>query len=449
VVNDITSWPLKGKYQGGIKIETDGLRFITPATLTITLPAAMTNVIGVSWHNTGAEFHAIPSGVAGAKITLPVGRLGGYGVTTLGAGDVATLRTHPPTQFNEQDAQQIALGSPALAGASVQTKATPRDLPPAIVDGITHSFNTFIRPELEAAANDDSRVDLALAEYGLWKVSLETVYSADEISSLGPLFAEAVELGGKAIYMGLNRAAARCEQHNIQSLGKLVHFGELMEVSPWSAAFTSADKTLFRQKVKNCATFDIDLDSHAEFDSQIGHGSSTVHWHWTIEFKDEALTKLSGSGSVPITDVQYTYTGPPPCALGNISPADGGVQIPEFNLVPNLRDLFTLTNRPSSSGMSVLFNPFLGAPQEGISLNCPPGPSIQQQGFWAIAFGSLYLDNITKNSTGQIFRIQDWGEGAGDVLGERGDRELYSDPGGGFTVDLTAKWTLRHAPVAF
>ena len=451
VVNDVTSWPLAGKFAGGVKIEPDGLRLLTPATLTITLPAAIpTNSIAVAWHEAGAEFHANPSKVAGAVMTVPLSRLGGYGLATLGAGDSTNLLAHPPTGFDEQFDQQLALGVFGFSGpAIIKNDIGKKDLNPNGVESLTLVYNLLIRPDLVAAANDDSLVDHALARYEMWKTSLDIMFTPAELTPLNSRFADAILLGGKAIYSGINRAADKCEQHQIQALGKLVHFGQLMEAALWSASFTAADKQLFRQKVKNCATFDLNLDCLVTTDSKVGNSTSRVRTHWVIEFKDDALTDLSGSGSVPMSDVTFNVTVGPPCFLGGITPRDGGAQLPEFTLVPNLRDLFTLTNRPPASGISVLFNPFLIAPAEGITVACPPGPSIPFNGFWTSAFGVSYKYDLTHITRGQIYKITGWGEGSGDVLGRKHDVAIGQLGDGGVPFNLDATWELRHTPIPF
>lgn len=446
VINTVTGWPLAGSYQGGVKLEPDGLMLAVPATLKITNPGSLPAVIALAWQNNGAEFHAHPAGVAGAILTIPVGTLGGYGFETLGQGDAALLLGHNPTGFMEQFNQQLALGAlPSTSGGGGGKSA--KSLSPTVVDGITHSFDVVVRPDLEAATHDDTLVDFALAKYSLWQVGLAAVYESSDLASLAPLFNEAVTLGGKAIYQGINRNSDRCERHEIQSLGRLVHFGQLMEIAPWSASFTSADLVLFRQKVKNCATFDLDLDATVKDSDPLGHGESEVHNHWTIEFKDDALTQLTGEGAVPL-DATYEVTQSP-CAVASIAPSPGGLRISEFNLLPNPRGLWSLTNRPTAAGISLLFNPFLVAPQENITIICPPAPiAIPLKGFWTAGFGESYLDQLKRTSRGQIYRIASWGDGADDVLGQKDDSfTVLVD--GSFTLNVHAKWSLRHAPTPF
>lgn len=447
VVNDVTDWPLAGKYIGGVQLEPAGLRFLAPATLTITTPTPLASATALAWHDAGAELHAQPNKVTGSIATIPIGRLDGYGLATLLAGDLNVLATHPPTRLDEQSDLQLALvqlGAAAPAGRAALRPAAG----PVPGDRVGQTYQLQLRPDLIAAADDDSRLDLALARYSLWRGSLDILFSPAELAALAPMFDEAIQLGGRAIYLAINRYADRCERHKITSLGKLVHFGQIMELAPWSASFTDADRRLFRQKVKNCATFDLDLDGTVEHTDKLGHGRSRVHTHWTIEFKDDALTQLTGEGPVPFDEVTFELTAGPPCFLQNIAPHQGAAQIPEFTLVPNLRDLASVTNRPPAQGMAVLINPYLSAPGEGIQVACPPGVVPPLEGFWVTGIGSAYHDVIKTIPRGQVFRISNWSDGSGDVLGEKSDTfTVIAD--GAITAQVRVKWSLRHAPVPF
>lgn len=461
VVNTVTGWPLSGKYLGGITLEPAGILFQVPATLTITLPAAPVRPLGVSWRTGGAEFQAVPILVSGpTRVVLGMGRTGGYGLADAAVADATLLGNRNPSDLLAQDLHQQALG--ALAGTSSvvagpgsraglqKAGASTAWMSDEAIARVQARFDRLQRPRFEAAIQDDSLADRVLAEYSAWEFGLMMGRSAADQALLAPIVRQAMDLGAQVIYTGLNRAGARCERHDLQSLGRMIHFGQLMETAPWSAGFTPVDLKVFRQKVKNCASFDLDLDADLSYRSTTFHGTSRVHTHWAIAFRDEALTQLTGEGQAPLEATFVEDVPLPTCGVVGPNPSPGGVRIPEFHLVPNARDMWSLTNRPSAKTISLLINPFLVAPKENVHILCTlgaPPPDIVFEDFWSYAFGRANQSRLTRLPQGQIFKITGWKDGSDGILGEIQDNTIIASDH--ITFDLKVKWTLSHYPIPF
>lgn len=446
VVNVVADWPLAGTYLGGVRLEPEGLRLLGGATLRITVPDGPAPAApGVAWHDTGSEFHAVPVSLSGRSVIFPLARLGGYGVVSEEPTDRAVWAAHPPTSFEEQDIQAFALSLlPGAAAPARHGVARPMTLSPKQLARIEEQFRQRIRPRLADAAGDDAALEPALLAYTAWRGSCEVVFTPDEVSQLAALFAAGDQLAIDAIEATLRRASRNCDRHDLRSLGRMVRAGQLFERPPWAPAVPAFEKNLFRQMVKNCATFDLDLDAIVDSTSQVGAQHSRVHWHWSIGFRDEALTALTGAGPAPLSEVDYRSTTV--CTVV-WSPTDGGVEIPEFSLGINFRDVTALPARPSAAAMKVLFNPFLVPPSEHYAAICPVG-STDLGNYWAAAFGKAYQANLVRLPRGEAIQVAGWQPGSGDLLGTRSD-VAASIQASGFTARVSADWQLRHVPTPF
>ena len=76
-------------------------------------------------------------------------------------------------------------------------------------------------------------------------------------------------------------------------------------------------------------------------------------------------------------------------------------------------------------------------------MDCPPGPSIPFNGFWTSGFGQGYLDKLTKNSHGQIYKITGWSDGSGDLLGQKHDTFLVKTSDGKVLLENVSLEQLR------
>lgn len=444
VIQSVAGWPLSGEFVAGIRLEPENLLLLQPATLTITLPEATSALRGLSWQRTGDSLQAQPLQVAGRQITLPVARFAAYAVAVAKTPDVATLQAHPPEGLVQQLEQSLALDLPGSGSPASLATRQPQGLPPREVTRIRQWFDTHLRNPLENAAQDDSLIDIVLNQVLAWEVAMHMLYSPSQINSLSDLFDEANQMAAKAIYLGLNRASRRCDSHDLQALGRIVHLGQLMERPPWSSAFTAADLKLFRQKVKNCATFDLELDAVVKDTDHAGSGESRVHDHWTLEFKDEALTRITGQGAVSLT-ASY-QPSQPKCQVASVTPSPGIARIPEFNLAPVARAFYSRTQPATAAGISLLFTPLALPPEENIVLSCPPS-TVPLEGFWSLGFGSAYKGTIVKSPLGQLFRVRGWAKGAPDIVGEK--QETFVVNSGSARLDIDARWSIRHTPIPF
>lgn len=445
VVGSATDWPLGGGFLGGVKLSPEGLRLLGGATLSITVPThSAPPAMGVAWHAAGAEFHATPAIITSEKAVFPLGRLGGYGVAAGMAADRTLLGKHPPTSFEEQGNQELALSVlPAAAGVPHRSGAGPAGEAPKGVALSLGKYRQRVRPRLIDAAGDDAALEPALYDYAMWHLSSEMIFPKDQ-AYYQAAFSEGNQLAIAAIEATLARASKRCDRHDLRSLARMVRAGQLFEAPPWAAEVNAIERDAFRQMVKNCATFDLDLDGIVDSVSQAGRQHSRVHTHWTIDFKDEALTQLTGSGPVPISEVDYVSSTV--CAI-TWNPAGGYAQIPEFSLGVNFRDTAALAQPPSAAAMKVGFNPFLTPPSEGYQAVCA-GFQVGLGDYWTVAFGAAYKALIVKMPLGQVLELQGWSPGGDDLLGSL-DGVFNSLQAQGFTSLVAVHWQLHHVPVSF
>jgi len=208
--------PFSGGLAAGVDMRPEGLRLVTPATLTIT-PARAVPVrdqIAFSTRGDGAELHMVPLPRDPARIEIQVMH---FSTGQLAAGTAADrsamVEQHPPTggveQYQQQAAQVLAdLRTEVLAGNP--TAELANELAPIYAA----MYRDVVKPHLLAAAADDRQIVSVANTYFSWVRSLFLLGLANDsgqpASEFDDEIAEAQQLLWAAVRTGLARASERC-----------------------------------------------------------------------------------------------------------------------------------------------------------------------------------------------------------------------------------------------
>jgi hypothetical protein len=180
LLNDqqITVTPLRavdgsplGQLVAGAELEPQGLRFLTPAHLSLTLPAGLSpaDVVGFGFDGAGASFHLAPHTLTGATVTVPVSHFSGAGAATATSGQVATALSYTPTAADQLYSQHIAaaLFGDAQTGADANTD-------PRIDDALNLWFVNSVLPNLVGAqGGSEAALEQAAGEWLAWEEQVQ------------------------------------------------------------------------------------------------------------------------------------------------------------------------------------------------------------------------------------------------------------------------------------
>jgi len=169
-----------GQVQGGVQFAPDGLHFLTPATLTIQLPAGAdpTTVVGYGYDGQGESFHLVPRFVSGSAgsgptVTMLVSHFSGAGTVNASLTQIEQVLNYQPTPAEEQTQQAIA--------AAVARGLTGADLERAYDNALSFWYSK-LRTGFLVTGDSLSFLELALAEWKAWQaLSIELLRDKTEI----------------------------------------------------------------------------------------------------------------------------------------------------------------------------------------------------------------------------------------------------------------------------
>lgn len=166
---------------GAVQFAPDGLKLLTPATLSVELPTAPTGAgtVFVVFSNDGADFDYVPGTVTGTTLTVAVPHFSGIGGVRIddpSAPPAATGSTAGDDATNAIVAE--------IAFAAYEKRAPdPQVIAAALIDWYTAA----VAPGLKAAAQDESKFLDGIGEWRYWRqevIELDTEYGDPTIEQL-------------------------------------------------------------------------------------------------------------------------------------------------------------------------------------------------------------------------------------------------------------------------
>jgi hypothetical protein len=206
----IQHFPGGGTAAGGAHFAPEGLRFYTPATLTIELPAGSdaATYTGFAYSGEGAELHLYPTVAAGTTLSFAVPHFSGYGLSQLTLEEIANF----PSPSHAGALAQQALVQ-LLAGSAAGEPVEDEDF----VVLVRFWYTDVLRPALIAAGVDpgvdDDAYLAAELEYLVWQRAV-LLYGPFLGNVLDAERMEAVSLLAGAIRGSIEAHNQRCRDTN-------------------------------------------------------------------------------------------------------------------------------------------------------------------------------------------------------------------------------------------
>ncbi len=431
-----TNLPAGSTPLAGVQIEPTGLQLLAPATLTVRRPAGPLPVgtAGLGWGWRGAETHLLPTVVSNGIARLTAPELAGYGLVAVPAGGPAGWSAHPPTDLGDQWTQGMALLQ--LRRAGIAAGGADVDL-----EYLRAYFVERIAPQLRLAAANDDQLDRALAEFIVWR---DFANMQERLEQLASELSQGFQLSNAALTAALERAARTCRHHDLDGLRKLVKWGQTIQLSPWRAGSSSAQRSHWQQEVEACAGFEMELVSELQAANDLGTGTTRVRGVVPIHYRLTAANLLESAfekGPIDITSATWANV-PSPCVYAGSHPSSGAGSA-DLDLSFNLRSRHRL--KPDFKRLQLRINPFLPDAREHHTILCGAAGSVDLN-LWAAGFGQAHQAEIEPFDSGglQIFKLSDWSAVAVDAL--LAEKQTSHSVPGRLSFQESSQWRLFHRP---
>jgi hypothetical protein len=214
---------LSGGLIAGVELQPEGLVLDKPATLTITVPRGynVKQMVGIAYHGKGTGFHLDLATGDGKTITMLIDSFSGHGAASGTKGDISNQAGQPTGSPADATAQQMANAVQQCLGQDVANC-----LP--LIQQLSDTYQNQIKPDLQAAQNDDTRIDSAGAEFLKWWHDVESLSLDEEITINGKLYnLPSYISAGKALFSkglrnAFDQASKRCiSQEDISQVTKM------------------------------------------------------------------------------------------------------------------------------------------------------------------------------------------------------------------------------------
>ncbi|GAC1477376.1 MAG: hypothetical protein NVS1B4_19950 [Gemmatimonadaceae bacterium] len=435
------SLPFTGGLAGGVKLEPEGLRFMAPAQLTISLkkPLAVSRQMTFGYHGDGAEFYLLPPRRDPAHIIIDVLHFSGAGVADGTEAEAAKhVTANPPTAGQDQYAQKMQQLIQAERAAQDANKPGDPQLQAKMQAILLAYYKEVVRPALLAAQSTDAAAEIGIPLGLGWMRQVQLMLGADalaaEQAAVMPLVLTAIENAGE-------RAAKRCLTEH--ALGQ---FPRMVGIARNLALFGEEKKSnALLAKAEGCLTFELDFDSQFDFNETDWNWQYHVHSTVPVKFTD-VLVGLTGEG--PLTWKSYSGTGlaklpllDKPCTF-TAAGAD-----PDVFMV--MKGFLDFTAGPTKApGLYLIVDP--GNPTDRVNASCPGLPaSIQTHQSWRYWWEAHHRSESPSAARDGPFWIENWTASSPGVFRKvyvRANHEI--GPCGTYSECIGEKTTieLRHKP---
>jgi hypothetical protein len=171
----VANLPLSGSLVAGVQFAPDGLAFLVPATLVVTLPDAVdpTGIVGFGFRRAGEGMHLQPSTSGGRTLTFAVTHFSGIGATRGTKDDIAALVSSLlPDGVGATVSSEFAenLYTSQIAQLMAQDVRDPAAYQAVLKEWVRVSLRLTL-----AATQLETGIDQALLEYLGWKSAIGSV----------------------------------------------------------------------------------------------------------------------------------------------------------------------------------------------------------------------------------------------------------------------------------
>ncbi len=453
VVGPVGGLTLAGGLLGAVTIEPADLQLRVPATLKVTAAKAVPGPVpvGFRWRATDGELHLVPVSVASRTATFVSAGLGNFGVGGTDIAGFTALSKRVPSTVRDQSEHGLALVVSGTAVSAARRSPRPQftDAGLALVlQRLRARWEADVMNALNEALGNDDLLDSALHTLLDWHAAVVLTSIEDPRVEAG-LSAEtkaALERGHDAVIRSIEESRLRCLGHDLTRIARLISAGHWAETPLLAPAFTDGERGLYRKFVKECASFEFEMDSDYVYDIKaLGKAHSRVKTLIPVHMEIDAagaLKTLKGSGVVRVTEAELTSNAVPlPCSFSEavMVGGNGSIDAVDFGV-----DLTSKDGRAALK-LTVLFNPFLPAPEDTYKVACPFLTAPIQYTLWPAFFGTAHADEIVRTPLGQVLKVAGWTIHKGDesiaTLDDISD--VIASPGHGNEV---TRFTLHHTP---
>jgi hypothetical protein len=411
-VSSIDGFPFTPPATAAIQLGPDQLQFLEPVTLQFTTPQPVdpAELIGFGYFDTGSEFHAYPQTVEGRTITFLLSHFSGYGAGRASAAQRGAQQQRAPKNSGARAAQNGVL-PPAV------------DLQARAVERLMQS----VLPLLRAAAQSESLLETAFAEYLSWRAMPGVDWSQLQIS---------LQLARNALAAAIKNATDvyydRCVKNHdpFQAANLLRWYRIATQLGLWDRA--GLDQAVVKDNIKKCPRFELDVDCRIT-------GSTTdqnivthvVVTGLEIQISDDFKTF---AGSKALTYKEFSFAVPGVGCTGVNVVLDGGKGIASgsfFNL-----------NYKGRKPPQIFLGFYPTLTREQYSIACPGFPAIPSpmDGHFRAAYTSFHGDQMPPIGPG----IDDWTFIGGANFARRVFTDSLPVDGGVYQEQTT--FLLRHTP---
>lgn len=446
VITNVSGLPVTRPLLAAVSLAPEDLPLIGEPTLTITRPGGFPSgsVLGFSYQGAGNEFHPYPARLVGNQLSFHIHQFGGFGALQADPVDAAAFQQRTPTSLEDRIEQQVALilfTNGVVAGSSRQPKGggTAQD---AAYAAESQFLNLVVDTELIIAETDEAMFGLAMITYQNWYIRVEDEGIADRFAAE---IAQANQYVVVAFENSVNRKSQRCDQHDLDQIVRMVNAGRIMGRQPWAPAFTPAIRQDLEDKIRRCATFQVDFDSLMINSSSAGIERSRTHADITVQY-GSPISHLTGPGTLVFTETT-PFSIPPPCAPITAVPVSAPFNIPYCVLHLQMAlDNLSPTNHWQFKDATVDLT--LPMVHEGYYTICD-GYRAELPDFWYPEFGYAHQDELTAftppgGPPEGVFQIKGWTPVGGAVIATKTYQRTmqFKDA----TVEEQTTLTLRHTP---
>jgi hypothetical protein len=428
-ISSIGGLPLHGPLRAAVQLHPDGLRFITPATLTMTPSASFSSaaMIGLTYHGSGTELHRYPSAVDGAAISFQLLHF---------TGVIAAERSGPQDDIAPLVPAAEAIAEQRLARLKESGNALPADYSAVFLQW----YDQHLKPELVAAGTDESFLESALDSYESF-LMWEQITLQDNGALLATQILEAKALIEAAALRAVDRYLAKCLNHDVASgfsiLRIVLRMNQTHVLAPNSQVSNAAQAALGR-----CLNFKL------EFDSTILWNSVQAKTHAQVTTKQTAVplaADLTGfpqsvrvRGSAQLLAVPMAVSDPP-CKV-----SEDSWNQPTLNVVINFSGGASASNAVSAPNLYVKISGSDFNVTETTTCPGEPSATTTTERFWQY-FGVFHVDE----KHGTAFYIVNWAIQGGEIyaLKQYASRTMPGpQPPSDAILNETTTLTVHHAP---
>jgi hypothetical protein len=404
--------PLAGPFLGGVTLGPDGLALVTPGVLTITWPTNIpATTAGFAWRSPSGEFRLAPALVSSNSITFNIADFQPCAAATYAPADIQALATREPADPADQFEHNLGLAYDGPTGPRTKHHGPSiADIDTSGIAAIARGFYAQLESAAAAGAEDDDLLDTAIGNYQVWAPIAKLVSStypefiADDDAIVAVLATD--------LRASMTRNRLRCNFDDLNSIAKMLRTYQWMQQAPFAAKI--GDLSSYRQTIKDCAQFELKLDSTVS-ESTCSRGF-IISSHLTADYKittdftpDGNFTCTSGPTLEALNiealsicnNVSIEFPNDP---VGETANGSGVVSGMMFSVPPRRTPDAAFD---AISTIRLRLFPFIATPDEGkqfVGIYGSPPPTLPTH-TWAGTFAIAHVDEVVQVQRGQVFEF--------------------------------------------